>query len=300
MSGFNIFRRRKHRKYPITRDKDGKSLRTRCFELFEEGQRPAEVAGDLNARETTVFRYFRDWQHRGPKFDVQYAYARELFKKTNSEREENIKRFAGLCGIEKDQLEDILSQPYGLRRFMTRKFHFPVEEEADNKRSLALELAVVISNHLVNEKGKFSDVYVAIKSWMLQNKDYRERAEREIEDENKAMALIHHILDSSLEAERQGWIKPDRLSPEERNTIVKYVIAHEKKQTEIMYWFRVSGLMAGGLTMEQACEKLYQDTVAKGDLKAAKVMREFQSKLHPQKKNDQAPASSPSTPPATP
>src|SRR5512136_946054 len=115
MSSFNIFKRRKHRKYPVHRDEYGKSLRARCFTLFGEGQRPVEVAAEFKSRESTVFRYFRDWQQSDRTFEQKYAYVRELFKKTNSERDKNIESYAGICGIEKEELETILSQPYGLR-----------------------------------------------------------------------------------------------------------------------------------------------------------------------------------------
>ena len=56
------------RKYPIQRDWFGKSLRQRCFEAFDEGERPAEVIKELKAKESTVFRYFQQWKKVGPTF----------------------------------------------------------------------------------------------------------------------------------------------------------------------------------------------------------------------------------------
>jgi hypothetical protein len=50
-----FFRVRKSRKYPIKRDGEGRSLRVRCFERFEQGQRPVEVARKLNIKEATAW-----------------------------------------------------------------------------------------------------------------------------------------------------------------------------------------------------------------------------------------------------
>jgi hypothetical protein len=299
MFKFNIFGRKKHRRYPIRRDIKGLSLRARSFELFAEGQRPVEVAGKLKAKESTVLRYFRDWIQLGLTFKLKYAYAQELFKKTNPERDKNLESYAGICGIEKEEFENILSQPYGLRRLLMGKFHFPVQEEADRKRRIALELAVLISNYVINEKGQFTDVYFALKRWMKQNKHYRELNDAEIEKDNKAMALIHEVLAASTEAEKKGRVKRDTLSEKERDTIIKLAFERENKNMEIWYWIGIALHMAGGLTKEEAREKMYQDAVATGDMKTAKELREFQDKVHPLKSNDQVPPPSLPESPAT-
>src|SRR3972149_3760725 len=109
-----LFHVEKSRKYPIKRDKEGLSLRARCFELFEQGKRPVAVAEELKMAETTVCRYFRDWKRLGPNFERKYAYVQSLFKKTASDRDNNIELFARAWGIEKEQLESILSQPHRL------------------------------------------------------------------------------------------------------------------------------------------------------------------------------------------
>jgi hypothetical protein len=145
------------------RDKEGRSLRTRCFEMFEQGQRPAAVAEELSIKAPTVCRYFRDWQRLGPNFKRLYAFNKELFKKNDADRYRNIESFARRLGITKEQFQAILSQPHGLRQFVTGKLHFPVQAEADHKRHLALELSLLLSDHLINNNGRFHDVYFALK-----------------------------------------------------------------------------------------------------------------------------------------
>jgi hypothetical protein len=96
------------------------------------GKRPAVVAEEMEMKETTVFRYFRDWKRLGPNFETQYAYVKSLFIKTAPDRDRNIELFAKACGIPKEEFEAILSRPHGLRRFLTGQLYFPVNADADH------------------------------------------------------------------------------------------------------------------------------------------------------------------------
>ena len=89
-----IFRKRKSRKYPIQYDDRGQSLRTRCFQLFDELMRPVEVTRELGMKESTAERYFYDWKGIGPNFERKYSYVQGLLKKTNPNRGETIRLFA--------------------------------------------------------------------------------------------------------------------------------------------------------------------------------------------------------------
>jgi hypothetical protein len=44
----------------MKRDSEGFSLRERCFERFDRGKRPVDVAQELRMKVPTAFRYFRD------------------------------------------------------------------------------------------------------------------------------------------------------------------------------------------------------------------------------------------------
>jgi hypothetical protein len=244
-------------------------------------------------KEATVFRYFRVWKQLGPNFEQQYAYVRSLFKKTAPDRDYNVELFARVWGIEKERLETILSQPHGLRRLMTGKFYFPAHADADHKRHMVLKLALMISDFLIKNRGNFGDFFFALKHYMQENKKYREQEDADIQEENKMMALFHKILAVDLENERRGRVQPDTLSEEERDALIRSGIESEMKKTELYYWLRIGTLMAGGLTPEQAREKIYQDLLEKGDLKRAKILREFQDKVHPLKTNDQTPPPTP-------
>jgi hypothetical protein len=287
--------RKKSRKYPIKRNEEGLSLRARCFALFDLAKRPAEVARELKTKEATVFRYYRDWKKLGPNFDKQYAYVKSLFSNTSMERDENLELFSRVCGVSKEQFEAILSQPHGLRRFLTGKLYFPIQTDADYKRYVALKLGLLVSDHLVKNKGFNEDIYCALERYFKENKIIREKEDADINEDNELMKIIHAVLAVDLENERKGLVKPDNLSEEESSALVKHGIESEMKRTQIVYWVRVGALMAAGFTEEETREKMYQDLLKKGDLKVAKAMREFQDKIRPLKTNGQEepPASSP-------
>lgn len=299
MKLLKLFRIRKSRRFPIKRDREGRSLRARCFELFAQGKRPVEIAGELKMNEATVYRYYRDWKRLGPNFERRYAYVRSLFDKTAPDRDKNIELVAGACGISKEEFEAILPRPHGLRRLMTGKFYFPAHADADHKRHIALELALLISDHLIKHKGKFVDIYFALKQYMHEAKKYHEQEDAEITEENKIMAFFHRVLAVDMENERGGRVKPDKLSEEERDAIIKFAIDSEMKKTETVYWLRIGILMAAGLTKEEAREKMYQDLLEKGDLKRAKMLRAFQDKVHPVKHDSEVPPTPPEQPPSS-
>ncbi len=279
----SLFHIKRTRKYPIKRDEKGLTLRARCFALFDQGKRPVEVAVELKAKEAAVFRYFRDWKKLGPNFEKRYAFVKSLFRKDEPDREKNIELFSRMCRIPKEQFEAILSTPHGLRRFVAGNICLPITADADYKRHIALELTVLISDHLINKKGKFEDVYYALRRLMRENAALREQEAMNIEEENILMTIIHKVLAADIENERKGMVKPDKLTAEECEALIKSGIESERKKTEISYWLHIGSLMAVGFTKEQARERMYEDVVGKGNPEVAKAFRQFQDKVHPLK-----------------
>ena len=295
MDVFKIFRQKK-RKYPIQRDRDGLSLRARCFTLFDQGKRPVKVAEEMKMKETTVNRYFRDWKRLGPDFERTYAYVQSLFKKSAPNRDKNIELFAGQLGISNQQFTDILSQPHGLRRLMTGKIKLSVRDIESHKLSVALELAILISDHLTKKGGRFEDVYFTFERWLKRDKAYREGEDEDIRQWNETVQLIRRIIQVEMENEEAGRVQSERLTPEEQETILKWRLQSAVKNAERMYWFKIGELMAGGLSKEEAREKLYQALIEKGDIEGAKKLRAYQDSIHPLKPTDQSPPKSPSQP----
>jgi hypothetical protein len=249
---------------------------------------------------TTAFRYFRQWKQLGANFERRYAYVQSLFDKKAPDRDKNIELFAGACGISKEQFETILLKPHGLRRLLTGKYHFPAHEEADLKRHIALELALLMSDFLIKQGGKLEDIYFALKRYLYEAMKYRQKEDADTKDWNQWMGLVHKFLAAYIENERKGRVKPDTLSEEERDAIVRLGLEKEKKNIEIMYLFRIGVLMAEGLTEQEARDQIYQEELNKGDLKKIKMLRELQNRVHPLKMGSKVPPIPPDQPPSLP
>jgi phage terminase small subunit len=295
MDGFKLFGRKKRRKYPVKVDEEGRSARSRCFEMFAEKAPLDEIAKQLDVKIDTVSRYHQQWK-KDPRFERRYDYVKSLFNKTSPERDKNMEMFANAWGFSKEQLELILSQPHGLRRLMTRKIQSPAHAEADRKRHLALALALLISDFLIKEGGKYEDAYYALRRYMHESIENRKSEDADINEYNEKMKLVHNILAAAMKQEQEGRVKPDILSEEERNVVMRLEFQSQTKELQVLYWIRKAELMFNGFTQEQAREKMYQDLIDNGNLQGAKKMREFQDKYDPLKTNDQTTPPSPTQP----
>jgi hypothetical protein len=291
------FGRKKGRRYPVKRDEAGKSARQRCFEMFEDRLPAPEIVKATGVTIGTVNKYHQQWKKQ-PELEKQHAYFRELLKKKAPAHERNIDLVARLCGVQREELETMLLKPHGLKRMMMGKFYFPVQAEADHKRHRALEMAMLISDHLV-KGGKFEDVYYAFAHLMKENQRRREEEDEDIEEENMDITIMRRVIEADVENERNRGIQPDKLSDQERDTILRWGVQKAKKEVEVAYWSRIAALVAGGITMEQAREKIYQELVDKGDLKGAKMIRKFQDYVHPLKTDGNPPQPPPHGSPLT-
>ncbi len=107
------------------------------------------------------------------------------------------------------------------------------------------------------------------------------------------------MLAAAAEQGRQEPVRPDRLTDEEQEAIIKYEIDSNKKKRETLYWKKIATLMAEGLTKDQAREKIYLDLINSGNLEGAKKVRDYQNIIHPLKTGNQQLHSPPELPPTT-
>jgi len=279
------------------RDDRGLSLRGRCFQLFDDGERPVEVAKELRMKESTAKSYFQQWKRLGPNFDRRHIYLKGLFKKTNPNRDRNLDLYARAWGIEKEELETLLAQSHGLRRLMTGKFYLPEHANADYKFHVAMEVALFISDHLIKSGGKIEDVRFALERLMKERMEFREEEEVDTKEENWGIAFTRQVLEAADKTEQEGRVKRDRLTDAEVNSIIKYGLEAKRESdmrfVEKLYWICVAGEMDHDLTKEQAREKIYQDLLGEDNTEGAKAMRSFQDIIHPLKDDDQVPPPSP-------
>ena len=84
-----------------------------------------------------------------------------------------------------------------------------------------MEIANLISDHLLKNGGKLEDVKYAFEHWMKENQINREEEDEDIKEENKDIEFMRKLIEADVENEKQGRVKPDRLSDEERNRYFK-------------------------------------------------------------------------------
>jgi hypothetical protein len=278
---------KKRRKYPIKRDESGKSARKRCFEMFEDAYTLSEVMAYVNVPKSTVYKYHQQWL-KDPHIEQQLAYLKPMFDKENPNRDKSINQLALLLDIERQEVERLLASPYGLQRLLTFKVVLPGHEREYYKRYMSLTLGILFADHLINDNGRFEDIYYAFRQLL---KQYRQARKEETTEYNETLQRVRRLLDTIAENEANGQTERGKLTDEEINNIL--IMQRDKylKSIETRYWTGIAALMQSGITKEQAREKIYQDTLATGDAKLAKELKAYQDKIHPLK-------SAPPPPPA--
>jgi hypothetical protein len=161
------------RKYPIIRDSSGKTGRQRCFELFEDQVPGDEIARVVGVKASTVATYYKQWKKYG-NLDPQVAYLKELLKKDSTVRDQTLDIWANSFKVPREELETIVHQPNGIKRMLTRKIYFPAQKEADMKRFIALQLALLLTDHLLTSGGDFEEVYQSLKQLLQRNRLLKE------------------------------------------------------------------------------------------------------------------------------
>ena len=289
MSKISIFNRKRSRKYPIIRDEYGQSARSRAFELFEDGVQLNEISEEVGIKIQTVYKYHQQWM-KNPHIEQQLKYFGELFKKTAPERNKSIDLFASACRITPDELEAILAKPHGLRSLLNRKFRLPAHDDMDHRRHIAFAFAVLMSEHLIENGGKFQDIFISFKRLLKQVMAEREEDEDEINRHNQGMILAHRILADDMDSER---VVPDIFISEEREKASRWRLRKNRRELEVVYRRRIRKLMSQGHTHEQAREKIYQALIDKEDIRGVKVARDFLDEVDPVRSKDSSQPDSP-------
>jgi hypothetical protein len=187
-----------------------------------------------------------------------------------------------LMGVKDEQIEEILRQPYGLRRLMTNKFSFPAQRDLHFKRSMSLTLGMFFSDLLIKNNMRFEDFSFAFEEWVKESQLIRAEENEEITRNNQRIEFIRHLLKVAEQSEEDGRPIRQELSAEERQAYINLGMKGMPRSYEKKYWAAIEmRMLEEGLTPEQAREQMYQETLATGDAEAAKKLRDFQDKAHP-------------------
>ena len=130
----------KRRRYPVKRDEYGQSARQRAFELFREGNRPAQVSQLLPISTRTACRYFEDWKKLTHK--VPFAHIKKLVKKNPETSEYVIGMFADYFGVPPEQVILRMQKPWGLMQLLKAEFPNARIKRAKTRIERRLETAL--------------------------------------------------------------------------------------------------------------------------------------------------------------
>ncbi len=128
---------KKRRKYPIKRDIYGRSARERCFESFDQGLEPAQVALMTGVSIDTARRYYRQWKNLPRNFAQKHQLVRAILKSRPELADSIIRDICDLLGLPESLLKAKLQQPWGTRSLMLEKFE--MEKEQDVKKKLNMK-----------------------------------------------------------------------------------------------------------------------------------------------------------------
>ncbi len=109
---------RKHRRYPIRRDKSGRSLRQQAFGFFDEGSRPYQLYKQklVQASPRTLFRYYEDWKkiNNRPSDSI----LKKAKRRESGLTEDLIKKLSEQMDMPIKEVRAMLSQPRGTLRLL--------------------------------------------------------------------------------------------------------------------------------------------------------------------------------------
>ncbi len=104
----------KRRRYPIRRDRSGRSLRQQAFELFDGGMRPSEIYKQklVKASPRTLFRYFEDWKKENNR--PSYSVLKRSMQRDPGVTEELVGELSEQLGMPIGEVVALTNQPWGL------------------------------------------------------------------------------------------------------------------------------------------------------------------------------------------
>jgi len=153
--------RKKSRKYPIQRDITGRSGRTRAFDAFEKGKRPAQVAREENIKPKTAYRYFQDWKKLPKNLEMKYKGFKTLTKRGIDFSEGTIELLVKGLGMSEEEVMERLQKPWGLKQLFMGKWPNHAHARRQSKQESRLEAALWIVNFI--ERGGNSPDIINIK-----------------------------------------------------------------------------------------------------------------------------------------
>ncbi len=137
---------KRHRKYPIQYDEEGRSIRSRCLEAFDRGQRPAQVIEKCGFKPNTVNEYWKQWKKLEPGFHQRYEEVKEMRKNAPGFIPAAIPAIAQHFDLSESEVTRRLEQPWGLKRLLGGSW---ANDRRDPERAEATAKLSNLTSHLI-------------------------------------------------------------------------------------------------------------------------------------------------------
>jgi hypothetical protein len=116
----------RQRKYATKRDDSGRSARQQAFDLFAEGQRPAQVCKQLPMSLRTACRYFEDFKKQHHL--VPYATIRKWTRESPEFSDRVITMLTSNLGMPREEVITRMQRPWGLLEAMQGEVRTDIED----------------------------------------------------------------------------------------------------------------------------------------------------------------------------
>ena len=256
----NLLHLGKHRRHPIKLDQEGKSLRKRCFEAFDQGGRPVAVAATLKMKPATALRYFESWKRLGPQFENRYRFVRKALKNDSGLREDILTQLSKNLEISRDEVLRRLLPPWGLRQMISHKFPIFFSPEEESEGEYRLRLGLTFADFFKGWDESYADFYADLEQFLRNHiPPAPEGKEAEAKNSHKSKTKPQERQQGPARARFDFDLQ--KLTPEKLSELESYVAQKSAEEDARDFIALIDLMTVIGISREQATEALFQSAL---------------------------------------
>jgi len=115
---------------------------------------------------------------------------------------------------------------------------------------------------------------------MKQSQKHRQEVDFSIQQQNREIEIVQKLRKAAFE-EQQIRPKPHPMLIRRAQAEMNQIFVEKLEEAKLSYWWRKAELMMGGLTPEQARERMTHILTDGYDINRAQLMKAFQDKIDP-------------------
>ena len=129
-----LFSKKDKRKYPIRRDEYGRTVRRRCFDAFDKGNRPAEVARSVGISLKTACTYLYQWNKLPKHSEEKYQQMKDTLKAAPYLRERIIRILSEELDMPPSKVRAQIESPWGIKQLVNGKWRALIDDKYEKER----------------------------------------------------------------------------------------------------------------------------------------------------------------------